>query len=148
MKENSAGMPYYEGQEGGVPVPIANCRRCGRIFNQVRRNICPACIAEEDKAFEVVRAYLRQHRDATIAEVSEATDVSVDMIIGMIQDGRLILRDHPNMSYPCERCGNPTQAGRYCATCTKELSTSLAAASAELRQKTKDDKSSKGYYSR
>jgi flagellar operon protein (TIGR03826 family) len=132
----------------GVSVPIANCRRCGRIFNQVRRNICPACVAEEDKAFEVVRAYLRQHRDATMAEVTDATEVPVDMIIDMIRDGRLILRDNPNMNYPCERCGKPTQAGRYCAACSKELSASLAAASAELRQKAKADKESKGYYSR
>lgn len=128
-------------------MPIANCKRCGRIFNQVRRNICPACIAEEDKAFETVRAYLRKNRDATMLQVTEDTGVPSEFIIDMIRDGRLILRDNPNLNYPCERCGNPTQAGRYCASCTKELSASLSTASAELRQKMQEKKGH-GYYSK
>jgi len=129
-------------------MPIANCARCGRIFNKTRREICRECVLEEDKAFELVRSYLRKHRNATMAEVTETTGVDVEVIIGLIRDGRLILRDNPNMSYSCERCGKPTQVGRYCAACTKELSSSLSAASADLRHKAEEkiDKG-KGYYS-
>lgn len=83
-----------------------------------------------------------------MAHVTEATGVSVNMIIDMIQDGRLILRDNPNLNYACERCGNPTQVGRYCASCTKELTQSLKAAEAELRQKTAERDLGKGYHSR
>lgn len=100
--------------------------------------------------FEAVRKYLRHHRDASMVEVSEETGVDVDMIIDMIRDGRLIIRDNPNLSYGCERCGSPTQAGRYCAQCTKELSNNLLSASSALKQKAdveKNDKSG-GYYSR
>ncbi|WP_083430659.1 TIGR03826 family flagellar region protein [Alicyclobacillus macrosporangiidus] len=129
-------------------VPIANCKRCGRLFNRVRRDICPACVAEEDKAFETVRQYLREHRDATMAEVSEETGVGVDLIIAMIQDGRLMLRDNPNLHYPCERCGQPTRAGRYCPRCTKELSASLSAAARDLRKKAQEMERGQGYYSR
>ncbi|MCL6633707.1 MAG: hypothetical protein K6T63_13875 [Alicyclobacillus herbarius] len=103
-------------------MPIANCKRCGRIFNRVRRDICPACIAEEDAAFEKVRAYLREHRFATMPETSEATGVDLDLMIEMVKSGRLILRDNPNFTYACERCGAPTQVGRFCARCTRELS--------------------------
>ncbi|CAM3951995.1 TIGR03826 family flagellar region protein [Alicyclobacillus pomorum] len=125
-------------------MPIANCKRCGRIFSQVRRNICPACIAEEDQACETVRAYLRKNRDATMTQVTEDTGVATEFIIDLIRDGRLILRNNPNLNYPCERCGNPTQAGRYCASCTKELSASLAAASAKLRIKMQQEKKRPG----
>ncbi|GMA51297.1 hypothetical protein GCM10025857_26540 [Alicyclobacillus contaminans] len=126
---------------------IAYCKRCGRIFNQVRRNICPACVAEEDKMFEIVKTYLRQNKDATMMQVTEETGVPTEFIVDMIRDGRLILRDNPNLTYPCERCGQPTQAGRYCAACTKELSESLSAASAQLKQK-QHPQPGRGYYSK
>ncbi|MCL6517454.1 TIGR03826 family flagellar region protein [Alicyclobacillus sp.] len=130
-------------------MPIANCKRCGRLFNKIRRDICPACVAEEDKAFDIVRQYLREHRDATMAQVSEETGVGVDLIISMIQDGRLMLRDNPNLHYPCERCGKPTRAGRFCPACTKELSAGLGAAARELRKKAEQtDSQGRGYYSR
>ncbi|WP_067934776.1 TIGR03826 family flagellar region protein [Alicyclobacillus kakegawensis] len=107
---------------------IANCKRCGRIFNRVSRDICPACVAEEDEAFEKVRAYLKEHRYATILETSEATDVDLDLIVDMIKSGRLIIRDLPNFTYACERCGAPIQVGRFCSRCTQELSSLLGMA--------------------
>jgi flagellar operon protein (TIGR03826 family) len=114
-------------------MPIANCKRCGRIFNRVRRDICPVCVAEEDQAFEKVRAYLRQHRYASLPETSEATGVDIDLITEMIKSGRLILRDNPNFTYACERCGAPTQVGRYCQACSTELSRMYARARDELQ---------------
>ncbi len=77
-------------------------------------------------------------------QVTEDTDVPTEFIIDMIREGRLILRDNPNLNYPCERCGNPTRAGRYCASCTKELSTSLTAARAGFRQKVQQVKKGQG----
>jgi flagellar operon protein (TIGR03826 family) len=114
-------------------MPIANCKRCGRIFNRVRRDICPVCVAEEDKAFDKVRAYLREHRYASLPETSEATGVDIDLITEMIKSGRLILRDNPNFTYACERCGAPTQVGRYCQACSAELSRMYARARDELQ---------------
>ena len=116
-------------------MPVANCKRCGRIFNKVRRDICMQCIAEENKAFEVVRAYLKDHKDATMGDVVEATGVELELIVSMIQDGRLILRDNPNIYYDCERCGGPTQSGRLCAKCTKELAEEMTGAANALRQR-------------
>ncbi|MCL6594388.1 MAG: hypothetical protein K6T31_10460 [Alicyclobacillus sp.] len=127
-------------------MPIANCKRCNRLFNKVRRDICPVCVAEEDKAFEVVRAYLREHRDATIGEVAEQTGVDVALIIALIQDGRLILRDNPNIHYPCERCGAPTRAGRFCSTCAKQLSEELTQAARAVRQRPPANPDAKSRY--
>ncbi|MCL6547324.1 MAG: hypothetical protein K6T30_00270 [Alicyclobacillus sp.] len=136
--------------KGGVNMPIANCKRCGRIYNRVRRDICPACIEEEDRAFTLVRGYLNEHRNASMAELTEATGVDPALVIALIQSGRLILRDNPNLSYACERCGQPTQTGRFCKSCAKELSQALSAASSELRNRAGQSKSGerKGYFSR
>ncbi|MBX5436708.1 MAG: hypothetical protein IRZ33_05760 [Alicyclobacillaceae bacterium] len=114
-------------------MPIANCARCGRIYTRVRRDICPKCVAEEDRAFTLVRSYLSEHRNADMAELTEATGVDASLVVALIQNGRLILRNNPNLSYPCERCGEPTQSGRFCRRCAKELSLALSAASAQLR---------------
>lgn len=128
---------------------IANCKRCGKIYNRVRRDICPACIVEEDQAFALVRAYLHDHRDATMEEVVEATDVSTELIISMIRDGRLILRDNPNLMYACENCGRPTQVGRFCSDCTRDLSSALQKAGDGLRNRLSEKKENQGgYFSR
>ncbi|QSO48137.1 TIGR03826 family flagellar region protein [Alicyclobacillus mengziensis] len=129
-------------------MPIANCKRCQRIFNKTRRDICPDCIAEEDAAFVAVRAYLREHKDATMAQVTEDTEVEIGIIISLIQDGRLILRDNPNLTYPCARCGAPTQAGRYCADCAKELTHELSVARTRLQKDGQGDAKRIGFYSK
>ncbi|GGJ13760.1 hypothetical protein GCM10010885_23890 [Alicyclobacillus cellulosilyticus] len=113
-------------------MPFANCRRCGRLFNRVGRDICPACVAEEERAFIKVRDHLRQHPNVTITELAEATGVDAGIILEMIRDGRLVVRGYPNMFYPCERCGQPVQQGRYCARCADELSQELRRASQTL----------------
>jgi flagellar operon protein (TIGR03826 family) len=127
---------------------IANCKRCGRIYNRIRRDICPACIAEEDEIFIKVRDFLREHKNAYMDEVIEGTDVETETLIQMIQDGRVILADNPNMGYACERCGGMTRSGRLCAKCSTELARSLAHASADLKKKSAEQKHKGGYYSK
>ena len=126
---------------------VANCKRCGRIYNRVRRDICVNCIGDEDKAFQTVRKYLREHRDATMENVVESTGVELDLIVDMIRDGRIILRDNPNLTYECDRCGKPTQSGRYCTTCTQELASNLSGAAEEVRkQRDTENQGRSGYF--
>lgn len=113
---------------------VANCKRCGRIYNRIRRDICVNCIADEDTAFQTVRKYLRGHRDATMENVVAGTGVELDLIVDMIRDGRIILRDNPNLTYECDRCSKPTQSGRYCTRCTQELTANLSGAAEEVRK--------------
>lgn len=128
---------------------IANCKRCDRMYNRVRRDICLNCIADEDKAFQAVRTYLREHRNASMANVVENTGVELDLVVDMIRDGRIILRDNPNLTYECERCGKSTQSGRYCTNCTQELAANLSGAAAELRkQRDMEQQGKSGYFSK
>jgi hypothetical protein len=91
-----------------------------------------------------VRDYLRNHRDARLPDVAAATGVEVDRIISMIRSGRLLLRDHPNLYYACERCGGPTRAGRYCPSCSRELSTLMSSAGAEVAPRLNSNQYSQG----
>lgn len=125
-------------------MPIANCKRCGRIYNRVRRDVCVDCIREEDEILVAIRTYLKTHPDATIHQVSEDTDIAYGVIMHMIQDGRLLLRDNPNMKYPCERCKKPTSSGRLCAACSKELAQGFGDASETIRAKRLETDDGKG----
>lgn len=127
-------------------MPIANCKHCGRIFNRIRRDICQACVEEEARAFDVIRSYLRENPNASVGETSEATEIEAPLIIAMIQDGRLILRDNPNFSYPCERCEKPTQTGRYCSNCAKELADNLQSASKQISDRMNSRRENGGGY--
>lgn len=83
-----------------------------------------------------------------MGEVTEETEVEFEVIVGLIQDGRLILRDNPNFNYPCARCGEPTQAGRYCADCTKELTQELTVARTQIQKNAQDSVKSSGFFTK
>jgi flagellar operon protein (TIGR03826 family) len=116
-------------------VPITNCRRCGRIYNKIGRDLCAECLKEEDEAYKIVRPYLRKHPNTHMSQLAEETGVDEDLVVEMIRDGRLILNDNPNLFYSCERCGQPTQSGNYCPNCSQELSGAFSSASEGLKNK-------------
>lgn len=130
-------------------MPIANCKRCGRIYNRLGREICAECVQQEDELIKEIRQFLRQHKHANIYEVAEQTKVDYAVIVEFIRDGRVILRDNPNMGYPCERCGKKTMSGRFCADCSAELVEGLGQAAQKLRDKNNlKNKPNQGFYSR
>lgn len=102
---------------------LENCPQCGKLFVRTVRPICPDCQKEIDKQFQLVYDYLRkkENRQATIYEVSENTGVSLAQIKQFIREGRLMIRDLPNMGYPCESCGEIIREGRMCLSCRKKF---------------------------
>jgi len=112
-------------ETGGIELSLANCRRCGKLFNKTRHDVCPDCIHEEENKIAEIRDYLRVHPLANIYEVSQGTSATYEEIVDLIRRGKLMLRQYPNMTYPCERCGAPTQSGRFCMNCAQELSAEI-----------------------
>lgn len=106
---------------------LANCATCDKIFVKVTRDICPDCIKEEDRLFEIVYNFIkkRENRQATIPEIVEATQVDEEVILQFVRDNRLRSTQFPNLSYPCERCGNPIVKGKLCENCTTDISADL-----------------------
>jgi hypothetical protein len=74
----------------------------------------------EEKDFEVVRKYLRQHPRARIPEVVEKTAVAEETILNFIKDGRL-KADGVRDLLRCEVCGAPISSGVYCEQCLGQL---------------------------
>jgi flagellar operon protein (TIGR03826 family) len=125
---------------------LANCARCGAVFVKGIRDICQNCYKEEEKAFETVYRFLsqRKNREATMAEIVEATEVEGTWIRKFIKEKRLLTSRFPKLNYPCEKCGNPIAQGRLCTSCAKELKKDLK--QHEKQQKQETEKKKKTYY--
>ena len=69
---------------------IRNCQKCRKIFMySTGPHICPACREIEEKDFERVRVFVRDYPGATIQEVAQATEVSMQLIYRFLKEGRL-----------------------------------------------------------
>jgi len=131
---------------------IAYCADCGRLFQKSGHMICRDCLRKQDALFEDVKKYIRDHRQAAMAEICEALDVSAEKLLRYMKEGRLILG--PHIDYPCERCGAPIHSGRMCESCLSILQADMAKAAKELgtlagdQRRTGLDPGSSGYRSR
>lgn len=114
---------------------LKNCPECGRVFVAHVATVCPDCQKKIDEEYQRCVDFLRQrqNRMATLQQLSAGTGVSVKRITQFIREGRLSLAEHPNLGYPCDRCGALIREGRLCPDCLS----SLANLRRELGQGTK-----------
>ncbi len=113
---------------------VKNCRQCGRLFNYVGgsyRNLCPNCIRALEEEFEIVKEYIRDNRDATMSQISEACDVSVKQIEKWVREERLYFADNSPVGISCESCGAMIRTGRYCEACRNKMASKLGGAYSE-----------------
>lgn len=110
---------------------LGNCPRCGRLFAKNFKEICPACVKDIEREYELCLEYLRAEKTATIQEVSDATEVSIKQITKFIREGRISIANNPNMMYPCEVCGVLIREGTMCDSCRSRLARDLSAAAKE-----------------
>ncbi|WP_054673554.1 hypothetical protein [Calditerricola satsumensis] len=92
---------------------LKNCPECGRVFVAYVATVCPDCQKKIDEEYQRCVDFLRQrqNRMATLAQLSAGTGVSVKRITQFIREGRLSLAEHPNLGYPCDRCGASSAKG-------------------------------------
>ena len=104
---------------------VRNCKSCGNLFNYVGRNICPACARRLEKQFDKVKKYIRENPGATIGEVAEKNEVSINQIRNWIREERLELSRESSIGVECERCGKLIRSGRMCDECKKAATNDL-----------------------
>jgi flagellar operon protein (TIGR03826 family) len=104
-------------------VSLANCSRCGRVFSLVPggRDLCPACIKEEDNNYLKIFHYLSTRPSATAQEIAQATEVDIKEIYRYVRENRLRLVQ-ADTGLRCESCGMPISQGKICENCLKTLS--------------------------
>lgn len=106
---------------------LANCPKCGGVFVKALRSVCEKCAREVETQFDTVYRFIRKrdNRRADINEVVEATEVPKEQIFQFIREGRILVSQFPNLSYPCESCGADIKDGRLCDSCKGNIQSGL-----------------------
>ena len=108
---------------------VKNCRNCGKLFNYIGGlPICMACKEEAEAKYQVARDYIRDHRGASVKEVSEECDVDEQQIRQWVKEERLVFDTESGIGVVCESCGVAIGSGRYCSKCKLDLVNGLQAA--------------------
>ncbi|NLU31031.1 MAG: flagellar operon protein YvyF [Clostridiaceae bacterium] len=107
---------------------IRNCKRCRKIFTYITGpQLCEVCKKQEEEEYEKVRKFLREYPGATIQEVSQATEVSQQLIYKFLKEGRLEVATDSPIALLCENCGVRITSGRFCVNCSKRLANEMIA---------------------
>ena len=101
---------------------IMQCVFCKKPFQSLGRKICPDCLEQIDRDFITVRDYIYEHKQTNIDKVAEETEVSKQIILHLLKEGRLIL-DGPGGDglLVCESCKKPINSGRLCKDCQDKI---------------------------
>lgn len=114
---------------GAWTMEVRNCRGCGRLFNYMSgAPICDQCRRKLEEKFQEVKEYLRDNPNSTVAQVSEAMDVSTKQIKQWIKEERLSLTTAGADGIVCEQCGAPICSGRFCNKCKASMVNNLEGA--------------------
>ena len=109
---------------------VVQCKLCKKLFqdNLGRGQFCPGCVKKMDDDFIKVREYIYQHELADVDEVSEETGVSVNVILHLLKEGRIMIggsEDDGGGLLVCEMCKKPINAGRLCKACKANFSSQI-----------------------
>jgi len=116
---------------------LANCKNCGKVFVRTISDICPACLKEDEQKFQKVYKFIskRENREATVTELCEETNVEEKLIFKWIEEGRLLVKNFPNLYYPCSSCGTLIQSGKLCQECASKIKQDLDTYEADSSKK-------------
>lgn len=119
------------------------CVICNKLFDPSGdETLCPECRKVDNNVFVVIRDYIYAHPGASVNEVTQATGVSVTVILRYLREGRLETNGKIRL-INCEECGVAIDYGRLCKKCEMAKTHELTSAS-----KVPKDKKSHGMYTR
>ncbi len=127
---------------------VRNCPNCGRLFNYIRTNLCPACIKEAEEGFQKVRIHLRDNPNISIIELAEDAGVEEDKIIQWIREGRIEPKGLKEAPLKCVKCGVGIYLGTHCPNCSKELASDLSRVSQEMKASLENERSGPKFHTR
>ena len=107
---------------------IVQCQFCKKPFTSLGGRICPACLEKIDQDFITVRDYIYEHKHSNIDLIAEETEVSKQVILYLLKEGRLII-DSPDGGGGgylfCEVCKKSINTGRLCKDCMGKVASTI-----------------------
>ena len=111
---------------------VRNCKVCGRMYNYLGGTpICPVCKKEIEDKFNQVKEYIRENPRASIQQISEDNEVSVQQINQWVREERLEFAKDSPIAMTCEKCGASIRTGRFCEKCKNNLASEMTDAFAK-----------------
>ena len=103
-----------------------NCKECGKLFNYMGRDpLCPACMKKMEEKYAQVKEYVYDNPGASINQVAEENEVTVQQIKRWIREEKLAFSEQSDIGLECELCGAKILTGRYCQACKKRMGSDL-----------------------
>jgi hypothetical protein len=111
--------------------------------------ICPACTREDERIFEEVSAYIRDHQGVALCVVADELGISYEKLMKYVKEGRLQIRTNDGgFVMFCEKCGGMISKGKFCPKCENHITNVLEISQNSLKNKlTEMNKSDYRYFS-
>lgn len=121
---------------------LTKCPRCGKLFNKPGNSqylVCNGCIDDEQRDYEKIREILEEYGNISAIEVSEKTEIPLDVILRMCDQGWFEAETTSESIY-CGRCGAPAISAtkRLCEACLIQLQRECLKSINELKQSLKE----------
>ena len=101
---------------------LANCKKCGKLFKKLLRDICDICSAVERHELILIFRFIRENPDGDISlkQLHENTGVSIDHLEEYYFSGQLV-NAGARIKADCKLCGAEintiTRKGYFCTKC-------------------------------
>ncbi|MBR1420254.1 MAG: hypothetical protein IJ575_04275 [Selenomonadaceae bacterium] len=106
---------------------LRQCAECGKVFYSLwNYTVCDKCRAKINDKEEQIREFVMKNCNATIIEIAEEFEVSVNFVRRMIDEGKLDLKK--TVTIRCHGCGAEIATGNYCAKCRDKMKHQIEAA--------------------
>ena len=86
---------------------------------------CYDCGHQEIDDFGRIKDYIDEDGAAPAVVISDNTGVPIELVNGMLREGRLEIPEGSSVYIKCETCGCSIRYGRYCPDCIRNRTNSL-----------------------
>lgn len=105
---------------------LSKCKQCGRLFLRTEADdFCSHCTDKNKSLLQEIKAFLEEHKDSSLEQISKNFDVTVEELLRFFKEGKLELKGELTGILRCEHCDQGIASGRYCETCAAKMSQSL-----------------------
>lgn len=97
--------------------------QCGGKFFHIGggKYKCEKCGEQILDDFGKVKQFLEENGVSSAFVISQCTGVSMEVIEGLLKDGRVEIAENSKYFLSCQKCKCAIRSGRFCLECAREL---------------------------
>lgn len=119
---------------------FTSCLRCGMILINSKREFCSKCIKKLDFIFLKAKSFLRSNPGATVDQIAQHVNTTVETIKYFIDSGRFARSGIRRIAHECKLCHKIIYEGVMCSNCEQALKDQVALLNQVTHQNEPDNK--------